>query len=95
MLRVLPTVGITVRMVVTATIMIIRPCSLLQHKKKKQTITKREKTKGKQKHHQNLSNDSVEESNSTKSHRFQIISKFECHKWELPGEVADYVNHKF
>ena len=63
--------------------------------KKKQTITKREKTKGKQKHHQNLSDDSVEEGNSTKSHRFQIISKFECQKWELPVEVADYVNHKF
>ena len=94
MLRVLPTVGITVRMVVTAAIMIIRPCSLLQHKKK-QTIIKREKTKGKQKHHHNLSDDSIEEGNSTKSHRFQIISKFECQKWELPVEVADYVNQKF
>ena len=26
---------------------------------------------------------------------FQIISKSESHKWELPGEMADYVNHQF
>ena len=41
MLRVLPTVGITVRMIVTAAIMIIRPCSLLQHKKKTDNHKKR------------------------------------------------------
>ena len=41
------------------------------------------------------SEESVEEGNSTKSHRFQIISKSESHKWELPGEMADYVNHQF
>ena len=31
------------------------------------------------------SEESVEESNSIKSHRFQILSKSESHKWELPG----------
>ena len=41
------------------------------------------------------SEDSVEEDNSTKSRRFQIISKSESHKWELPGEMEDYVNHQF
>ena len=41
------------------------------------------------------SEESVEECNSTKSHKFQIISKSESHKWELPGEMADYVNHQF
>ena len=45
MLRVLPTVGITVRMVVTATIMIIRPFSLLQHKKKNRQSQKEKKQK--------------------------------------------------
>ena len=40
------------------------------------------------------SEQSVEEGNSTKSHRFQIISKTEIHKWELPAEMADYVNHQ-
>ena len=45
MLRVLPTVGITVRMIVTAAIMIIRPCSLLQHKKKTDNHKKRKKQK--------------------------------------------------
>ena len=39
--------------------------------------------------------ESVEEGNSTKSHRFQIISKAESRKWELPCEMADYVNHQF
>ena len=24
-----------------------------------------------------------------------MISKSESHKWELPGEMADYVNHQF
>ena len=43
MLRVLPTVGITVRMVVTAAIMIIRPCSLLQHKEKNRQSQKEKK----------------------------------------------------
>ena len=41
------------------------------------------------------SEESVEEGNSTKSHRFQIISKAESRKWELPCEMADYVNHQF
>ena len=41
------------------------------------------------------SEESVEEGNSTKSRRFQIISKSESYKWELPGEIADYVNHQF
>ena len=39
--------------------------------------------------------ESVEEGNSTKSHRSQIISKSESQKWELPGEIADYVSHQF
>ena len=47
MLRVLPTVGITVRMVVTATIIIIRPCSLQQHTKKKTDNHKKRKNKRK------------------------------------------------
>ena len=42
-----------------------------------------------------FSGESVEEGNSTKSQRFQIISKAESHKWELPGEMPDYVNHQF
>ena len=37
----------------------------------------------------------VEENNSIKSHRFQIIIKAESHKWELPGEMTDHVNHQF
>ena len=37
----------------------------------------------------------MEEGNSTKSQRFQIISKAESQKWELPGEMPDYVNHQF
>ena len=37
----------------------------------------------------------MEEGNSTKSQRFQIISKAESHKWELPGEMPDYINHQF
>ena len=38
--------------------------------------------------------ESVEENNSIKSHRFQIIIKAESHKWELLGEMTDYVNHQ-
>ena len=41
------------------------------------------------------SEESVEEVNSTESHKFQMISKSESHKWELPGEMADDVNHQF
>ena len=41
------------------------------------------------------SEDLVEEGNSAKSHRFQIISKYESHKRELSGEITDYVNHQF
>ena len=41
------------------------------------------------------SEESVKEGNSTKSHRFQIISKAENHKRELPDEMTDYVNHQF
>ena len=41
------------------------------------------------------SEESVKEGNSTKSHRFQIISKAESHKRELPDEMTDYVNHQF
>ena len=41
------------------------------------------------------SEESVEEDNSPKSYRFQIISKSESHKWELLGEMADYANHQF
>ena len=52
MLRVLTTVAITARMLVTARMMIVRPCSLLQHKK--WTNTKWEKIKGRENHHQNL-----------------------------------------
>ena len=47
-LTVLPTAAITTRMLVTAKIMRIRPCLLLQHKKL--TNTKREKIKGKENH---------------------------------------------
>ena len=42
-----------------------------------------------------FSEESAKEGNSTKSHRFQIISKSQNHKWELPGEIADYVNYQF
>ena len=52
MLSVLPTAAITARVLVIATMMIIRPRSLLQYKKL--TNTKKEKTKGREKHHQNL-----------------------------------------
>ena len=97
MLRVLPAAAITARM------MIIRPCSLLHHKKL--TNTKREKNKRKRElspessssdsGNSSSSEESLEEGNSTKSHGFQIISKSESHKWELPGEIADYVNQQF
>ena len=52
MLRVLSTAAITARKLVTVRMMIIRSCSLLQHKKL--TNTKGEKMKGRQNHHQNL-----------------------------------------
>ena len=97
MLRVLSAAAITTRM------MIIRPCSLLHHKKL--TNTKREKNKRKRElspessssdsGNSSSSEESLEEGNSTKSHGFQIISKSESHKWELPGEMADYINHQF
>ena len=97
MLRVLSAAAITARM------MIIRPCSLLHHKKL--TNTKREKNKRKRElspessssdsGNSSSSEESLEEGNSTKSHGFQIISKSESHKWELPGEMADYINHQF
>ena len=103
MLRVLPTAAIAARMVVTGAVIVTRPRLLLQHQK--QTNTKKEKTKERETSSQFLSSDSsdnssfsedsVEEGNSTKSHRFQIISKSECHKWELPREMADYVTHQF
>ena len=68
---------------VTARMMIIKLRLLLQHRNI--TNTKREKIKEREKHYQNLcrqikgilpacSENSVEESNSTNSHRFQIIS---------------------
>ena len=41
------------------------------------------------------SQDPVEKGISTKSHRFQIISKSKSHKKELPGEMTYYVNHQF
>ena len=103
MFRVLPTATITATMLVTTRIIIIKPCSLLQYKKL--TNTKREKAKGREKHHQNLRHQiqgilppqkiKLKKVNSIKSHMFQIISKSESHKWELPGEMADYVNHQF
>ena len=40
------------------------------------------------------SKDPFQEVNSTKSDRFQIISKSESHKWELAYKMADYVNHQ-
>ena len=69
-------------MLVTGRMMIIKLRLLLQHRNI--TNTKREKIKEREKHHQNLcrqikgilpacSENSVEESNSTNSHRFQII----------------------
>ena len=103
MLRVLPTAAITAKMLVTAIMMITRPCSLLQHKKL--TNIKREKNKRKRETspessssdsgNSSSSEDSVEVGNPTKSHRFQIISKSESQKWELPGEMVDFVNHQF
>ena len=83
--------------------MIIKPCLLLQHKKL--ANTKREKNKRKRKpspessssdsRNSSSSEESIEEGNSNKIHRFQIIFKSESYKWELPGEMADYVNHQF
>ena len=52
MLRVLPTAAITARILVTARMMIIRPCLLLQHKRL--TNTKREKIKGRENRQQNF-----------------------------------------
>ena len=96
MLRVLPAAAITARM------MIIRPCSLLQHKKLTNTHKKKKRKRelspessSSNPGNSSSSEESVEEGNSTKSHRFQIISKSESYKWELPGEIADYVNHQF
>lgn len=72
---------VTARMLV----MIIRPCSLLQDKKLRNTT--KEEIKGRQKHHQNLccqiqgilprQKNHTEEGNC---HRFQIKSKSESHK---------------
>ena len=97
MLRILPTAATTVRM------MIIKLCSQLQHKKL--TNTKKRKNKRKRKPSPEYSSsdsgnssseeESVEGNNSIKSHRFQIIIKAESHKWELPREMTDYVNHQF
>ena len=50
--QLLPTAAITASMLVIARMMIIRPRSLLQHKKL--TNIKREKIKEREKHHQNL-----------------------------------------
>ena len=52
MLRVLLTAAITARLLVTAAVMIVRPCSLLQHKKL--TKIKREKVKRRENHHKSL-----------------------------------------
>ena len=92
MLRVLPTAVITARM-------LVRHCSLLQHKKltntKEKNKRKREpspESSSSDSENSSSSEESVEKCNSTKSHRFQITSKSESHQWELPGEMVDYVN---
>ena len=57
MLRILPTAAITVRMLVTAIMMIIKPCSILQHKKL--ANLKREEIKGRGDHHVKKSGTSI------------------------------------
>ena len=52
MLGTLPAAPISARIPVTVTIMVIRHCSLLYHKR--HANTKREKIKGRMNHHQNL-----------------------------------------
>ena len=68
-----------------------------KHKKRKNKKTRKPspETSSSDSGNSSSSEESVVEGNSTKSPRFQIIFKAESHKWELPGEMADYVNHQF
>ena len=84
-LWILATAVITVRMLATARILIIRPiycCLLLHHKKQKNK--KRKSKRKKDTSPEFLSSDPEYSSSSN----FQIISNSESHKWELPGEIA-------
>ena len=98
MLRVLP----TARMLVTVIMMITRPCSLLQ--RKKLTNIKTEKIKGRVKRHQNLCHQiqGIFPLQKIQSRKVILLKATDfklylnlSHKWELPGEMADYVNHQF
>ena len=100
MLRVLQTAAITARMLVTTT-MISPFTAAAQKADKSRKIKNKEKREtspeslSSDSENSSSSEDSFDEGNSAKSHRFQIISKYESHKWELSGEMEDYVNHQF
>ena len=102
MLRVLTTAAITASMLVTARMMTVRPCPLLQHKKL--TNTKREKIEGRKNHHQNLHHQihRIFPLQNNQSRKVILLKATDfksyltlSHKWELPGEIAGYVNHRF
>ena len=87
---------------VTAAMMMIRPvhcCSTKTWQTQKEKNERKTETSpecsSSDSENFSYSGDSIEESNSTKSHRFQIISKSKSHKWEFPGELAGYVNQQF
>ena len=89
-------------MLVTARMMTIKPCLLLQHKKL--ANTKREKLKERGNHYQDLRH-LIQgilplPKNQSKKVILQKATNLKLylnlsHKWELPGEMADYVNHQF
>ena len=102
MLRILTAAKITARMLVTARMMIIKPCLLLQHKKL--ANAKREKLKERGNDHQNLRHLVQGILPLPKNHSRKVILPKATdlksylnlsHKWELPGEMADYANHQF
>ena len=105
MLRILPTAAITVRMLDASnsqnddneTLFTAAAQKAGKHKKRRNKRKRKPSPESLSSDSGNSSSsdESVEEGNSTKSHRFQIISKAESHKWDLPGEIADYVNHQF
>ena len=105
MLRILPTAAITVRMLDASnsqnddneTLFTAAAQKAGKHKKRRNKRKRKPSPESLSSDSGNSSSsdESVEEGNSTKSHRFQIISKAESRKWELPCEMADYVNHQF
>lgn len=74
-------------------------CNTKTHKNKKRKKQKKKepslKSSTSDSENSFSSEDSVEESASTKSQGFQIITKSESDIWELSGAMIDYVNQQF